>query len=337
MSGGRRRWVAAIAALAALGLGAGPAPARAADVTGDAVAERYEAGKAALEAGRFEDALVAFEAAEALVVDEVTRWQILLGLALTHELAGRPLEAIARYRAFLGRSNGSPRAAEPKWRARRAEARTSIATLEGEVLQTLGALAVEAGPEVAEVVVSSRAGAARVAPPAVLYLPPGPWSVTASVPGRAPFSREGALRVGERVNVVVALPLLAQPGPPQGAGSDRAEERSAPIAPWVAVGAGAAVIVVGGVFTGLAVADRDEVAHLSNQTGTPDVLSEHARLTARGQEREAAAWVLYGVGAAAVVTGAVLLALDVGEDEDAGRVDIGLTPGGAAVGYTSRF
>lgn len=333
----RRAWAVALATAAALAAVA--APASAAEGASVGVAERYEAGKAALEAGRFDDALAAFEAAEGLVVDEVTRWQVLLGLALTHELADRPLEAIARYREFIRRSDGSPRAAQPKWRARRSEARTSIATLEGVALQTHGALTIEGGPEVTEVVVGSPAGATRVAPPAVLYLPPGAWAVTASAPGRTAFSREGTLRVGDRLSVVVTLPLPAPPRPSPPAVADRpAGGGAAPVAPWIAVGAGAAVIVVGAVFTGLAVADRDDVAALSTRLGTPEVLAEHARLTDRGEERQTVAWVLYGVGAAAVVTGAVLLALDGDDDvEGAGRVDVGLTPGGAAVGYTARF
>ena len=76
----RAAWAWLAVTLAVSLLAAAPLEPVEAAAPADAVAERYEAGKAALAAGRFEDALAAFEAAEGLATDEVTRWQVLLGL-----------------------------------------------------------------------------------------------------------------------------------------------------------------------------------------------------------------------------------------------------------------
>lgn len=297
-------------ALLALAFASGP-QAGAAELAGPASpAARYAQGKAALEAGRFDAALEAFEAALADVDDEVTRWQLLLGVAVAHELSGHALAALESYQRFIDRAVGSPIARTPKWAERLDVARRSVATHEAAVLQTRALLVVESTSAFATVLLAGGGGEEALTPPARRYLAPGAYQVRATALGMEPFVAVLELHVGDRRRVEVALTPSPPVAPVDGVTAGVDPGGDGVHAGWWPVGVGAALIVTGAVFTGLAYADASEVERLSREPGTPDVLSEHARLTARGEDRQTASWICYGAGLAAVGAGVLWLLLD---------------------------
>jgi len=80
---------------------------------------------------------------------------------------------------------------------------------------------------------------------------------------------------------------------------------------FVALGAGAALLVTGGVMTGLASRDRDKVSSAHTEEGVVAMSKAEAEsLASSADTKDKASYVLYGLGAAAVVTGAVLWVLD---------------------------
>lgn len=319
--------LSAVVALAALST---PARAQSAD-------ERYLAGKAALEGGAFDQAVREFEAGLEAGPREVLRWQLLIGLALTHEARGDHLAALLRYRAFVERAHDSPVARSDKWSERLALARRSIVELEAKVLVERGALTLEAFDEAAKaalITVSGEGLDEQLRPPALFYLEPGRYRVSASGDGAVPYSRTVELHAGQRLTVRVALPPLPAPEPPPAetvvrAPAPQPESRDEA---WIPIGFGAASLAAGGVLTGLALADSAEVSELSDAPATKENLAEHKRLTDRGKSRQTWAWVSYGVGVAALGAGLVWL-LTGDEAESDGALEISVGPGG----YSLRF
>ncbi len=94
------------------------------------------------------------------------------------------------------------------------------------------------------------------------------------------------------------------------------------IAGLATVGVGAAVLVAGGVYAGMAKHDSDVIA--SAQVGTPYtggiVSTDH-----RGPTAASRAQALFGIGAALAVTGGALWY--VGHRQDRAQVDVAITPG----------
>jgi len=312
----------ALAALLALPALTGGASAVAAEVREPEAL--YLEGKEALEAGRFAEATAAFEEALATVDDEVTRWQLLLGVAVASELSGRPIVALEHYRRFIDRATGSPLARTAKWSERLDVARRSVASAEAEVLQTRGLLIIDGGSPFSTTVLTGAGEDEVITPPVRRYLAPGAYRVHATATGRAPFTEVVELHVGDRRRVLVELPPLAvDQGDLRVVESDGADEA------WIPIGAGAALVATGGILTGLAYSDAQEVERLSGQPGTADVLRDHARLTERGKDRQTASWICYGAGAVAIGTGVLwmVLADDAAEPGEASIAPVGVQVG----------
>jgi hypothetical protein len=117
---------------------------------------------------------------------------------------------------------------------------------------------------------------------------------------------------------------------------------------WVTLGTGAAMVITGGVLTGLASKDRAKVddaktlsigsSNLSGMTRA-DVLS----LLSSADKMSNASIAMYSIGGAAIVTGVVLAILDA-KRTSAGKpgaasvaLSAGPVPGGAVVQATGRF
>ncbi len=100
---------------------------------------------------------------------------------------------------------------------------------------------------------------------------------------------------------------------------DRASEPS--VAPWVVVGVGAGVMVVGAILLGVGAADIASVENAAAGTEWSDLADAHAR----GPDLTAAGGALLGVGAATAVIGLVWALVEGGgaRDPDPLRVDVG--------------
>ena len=187
-----------------------------------------------------------------------------------------------------------------------------------------GRVWVETDPMGARVVVDDKdVGQAPVGP---LELRRGLHRVSASLPGREVAQKDVTVEPGGEMRVRLALTPLAPPAPPRAetgpkkpAAQPQAVARVGPaprsrFAPWqwVAMGAGAAGIVCGGVLTYLAGRDRDQVTGADRKGGVvvgmsqPDAVS----LADAADKKDKASYALYAIGGAAVVTGVVLWVLD---------------------------
>jgi hypothetical protein len=172
--------------------------------------------------------------------------------------------------------------------------------------------------------------------------------------GYAPADRTVDAAAGDVLRVKVALePVavhdgsdaapdpLADPAP----GPDAAGGGTLTTAGWALVGSGAALVVGGGVFFGLAFSDRGALSDLDPALGPVEGARQYNDLSDSMETNNTVAWVLAGLGAATLAGGIVALVLDGGDDspDTEGSVQpaatFGLTPlpGGAAAVGSWRF
>ena len=282
----------------------------------------YEQARSAMKEGDPAAALDRFERLLELVEgDERETWQMLLGVALAHEHLGHMTSAIEAYRRFLGRSEAHPSVMDDAWRARRDLTAEKIAVLEQEVLLERGLISVSSTPSGARLLVDGEPvglhGAATT--PFAAYLKPGRHTLRLELEGHQPVELVVRAVVGQREPFAVSLTVRSQPPEPASTVPAPAAEE-APGAPWPAwgfVAGGGGLLVGGSVAFGLAVADRDEQASLDPAAGEEAFTARHATLTERMQLKEAVAWSLWGVGAAAIIGGVVWVLLDRGGEAGA--------------------
>lgn len=142
------------------------------------------------------------------------------------------------------------------------------------------------------------------------------------------------------------LPPEPEPPEPPDEERDEPEPPVAPVAPkdepgpdlripgWISVGTGAAGIVVGAVFLGLAAKKDKEMEAIDGEAYDPSV---HDALLEDGRRYEKAGWIVGGIGVLAAAVGAVLLvASDDGSGDDA-RPEIAPAIGPEAVAATVRW
>jgi len=110
---------------------------------------------------------------------------------------------------------------------------------------------------------------------------------------------------------------------------------------WTAIGVGAASFVTGGVVHGLAFLDAQDAEGIPNLPGRRD---EFERKRDDAKTKEITAYALYGVGAALVTTGLVLLLVDPNDSnddsddsDDTQVVPTAMGRGGAGLFVTGRF
>lgn len=158
--------------------------------------------------------------------------------------------------------------------------------------------------------------------PARLMLPVGVHRLAVSAPGRGVEHTAVTVRKGDSVQVSVILPRpLVGERPAKPGGTKPVEVTTARVRPsvyrpwwgWAMLGGGVAVVVTGGVMTWMAEKDRSEVASAIEaiRAGRPPsmTMAEAARKEASGNDKAVASYVLYGIGGAASVAGAVILVL----------------------------
>lgn len=300
--GPRRRWRARAAGLA-LGacLLARGAPATAQDSAGFAL-QRYQQGIAAFNTGGYAPALEAFRAALALQASPNTRMYVARCLV---EL-GRPAEATTEYELAVREASDRARL-DARYAATRDAAADELRALAPRVARVRVRLA--GAPPGARVRV-----AGREVPGAALGLAvvvePGSVVVEGSAPGRAPARSEVTLAPGQEREVTLAFtPVAAAAMEPRPTPASPAPVRSrADATPaWVALGIGAAGAVGFGVFAGL-MEDRWQVV-VASESCRVDCPTDIDREIDTGEAYQAIANVSLAVGAAGVVTAAVLFVL----------------------------
>jgi hypothetical protein len=294
-----------------------------ADETAARAREHYQRGTTAYEVGQYDEAIHEFAEAYKLKNDP----SILFNVAQSHRLAGHRTEALRAYRMFLVKLPGSPN---------RREVEALIANLE----QTRAANVEDPDTELSRRYFDDGSkryeahdyeGAVREFEKARLIRPaPGlDFNI-----GRAhdrlghieqaiasyrlyveakPEPRD-ATEVRERVRVLEGRLEQMRPAPPiaqPAAPSPAAAPAPAPKHPsltiaGIAVGVVGVAALAGGIACGvLAQKNGDDLTHLDQTMGTFSSGKERA-----GKNEQLAEGVLLGVGGAALITGAVLIALD---------------------------
>lgn len=295
------RFVAAIMSLASL-----PGAVRAEvpvviDAEGDAFELPYELAKRRLRDRDFAAAVLHFERALEQARTDEQAWSALLGLALTHELAGDLLAASVGYRRFLASSGRSTLASTSEWAARRVESAETIARLETALAPTHARVELVSVPESAVAIEPAIPHACAQAP-CTLFVPPGAFRFRFSAVGHEPASRSIDANAGERHPLSVALvPLVDSENSDPAARADlRLEQPDAglPPASVASFAVSGAALTLSAVFFGLAASDHSDLRALSRQPGTELTLAAYDRTLDRMQDRELVAWT---AGTTAVV------------------------------------
>jgi tetratricopeptide (TPR) repeat protein len=309
----------------------GVGPARAADAP-DASAPneqqrseakaRYEAGVAAYTAGHYKDAVDLFLAADRLAPSSPLSFNI----ARAYEKLGDDSGALRFYRDYLRRTPNAQNATDVGALVKRFEER-----LKAKGVQQMTVLSTPTGATVA------LDGAPVGVTPATLDMPPGQHHLALMLRGYADTERDIELPADHALDVVLELapapepdqaaPAAAGPAaaaaPPPSAPAP-AESHGLGVWPYVTLGAGAAALAGALTFELMRKSSEESAKDASTQVEYKDhydtMVSQ--RTTAR---------VLVGVGGALVVTGGVLLAIELGNGsptKKTARLGLAPAPGG---------
>ena len=299
-----RRWappgaaliaVTLLAATTALAQGAAPAV----DLERKAQARvKLVEGDRLLKLGEFQQALAAFKDAYDLFPSPKIRYNF----GLAYEGMGRNADALEAFDAFLIEATD----ASPETRDRAVATRTRL-------LGRVGTVRVVADVEGATIVVDGR-DMGKTAPAREIRLDPGPHLLLVDRGGgTAPFTQRLDVAAGAAVTVVVRLTPPVADAAPASTGPPPAETARAtapPVGsadshpdlgqPWrmagIAAAAAGAGFLGGGLLFGLAA-----------RSASTDVSRQYdASQDSAGRRDETLQWIGYGVGAAAIATGAWL-------------------------------
>jgi tetratricopeptide (TPR) repeat protein len=293
-------------------------PARAQSAADKASAEAlFDEGKRLREAKRYSEACPKFADSQRLDPAVGT----LLNLALCYKENGQTASAWSTYR------EAAAQAATAHQADREQLARDEAAALETKLTR----LVIEVSPEVAKVpgVEVKRDGAVvpqglwGVAAP----VDPGVRSIDVTAPGKKPYHVEAkAEGAGATAKVVVTAleddpnagavapvagapaPPPTEPAPPTDAGSKAGSTQR--IFGFVAGGIGVVSLVVGGVFTMKASSENEDALDICEDEDDPctqEDVSDHEQLVKEAEASQLNSYVWYGIGAAGLVTGAVLI------------------------------
>jgi len=257
-------------------------------------------GDRLLKLGEFQQALTVFREAYDLYPSPKIRYNF----GLAYEGMGRNADALEAFDAFLVEATD----ASPETRDRAVAARNTL-------LGRVGTLRVVADVEGAAIVIDGR-DMGKTAPARELRLDPGPHLLLVDRGGgTAPFTQRLDVAAGAAVTVVVRLAAspaatsatavaaatppeataIARPSPSVGEGTAPDRGRSWRTA-GIATAAAGAGFLGGGLLFGLSA--RSASADVSHQY---DASQDSA-----GRRDETLQWIGYGVGAAAIATGAWL-------------------------------
>lgn len=294
------RWLSSTALVGVLVVRPVAAQESCAPAPGESVRERakaeYGSGLAAYQEQRYREAIDHLTCASALVPSA----ELAYNIAVTYDAMGDAPSALRWYREYR-RQGGSD--------AESAPVRDKVAELES-ALQARGVQQVT--------IVSSPAGATlRVDDQAVgltpftLELKPGRHGYQLTAAGRASAEATFDLRADRSLDVVVELePLPPAPAPVVAASATATPPRSdepsfvSRVGTWTWVSLGAGTLLLGGAL-GVELRRRQLDSELG-ETPQRDYRERYDEMSAQ----QTTARVLVGLGAAALATGGVLLALD---------------------------
>ena len=323
-----RRWSGAFSLAVLTSLGR---PAAAADPPSDEAAteqrrslakSKYQQGAEAYAAGRFNDAVDLFLAADKLANSAILSFNIARAYEKLHDDAG----ALRWYRDYLRRS---PNAAN-------AEAvRALVADLASQLKQKgVQQLTVISSPTGATVNLDDQPVGVT---PWTGELSPGAHRVLLILRGYADGQREIELPADTPTEMTVRMTQLLTLAPPPGAGTALASASLSPsstpagkklgVLPWVVLGTGAAALGGSLAFELLRRNAENKAEQERTQVGYQDLLETM-------QGRRTAARVLVGAGGALVLTGGVMLLLDRPGSRHATSAGLLCIPG--ACGITAR-
>jgi tetratricopeptide (TPR) repeat protein len=276
---------------------AAPAPGAAAAPDPAAAARAaYRRGADLYRAGRYREAIAAFEEADRLKPSPALQFNV----GQAWEKLGDPAAALAAFARYLRLDPAAPN---------RAAVERTVRTLEARLAAT-GRQMLHVTVDAPEARVSVD-GAAPVPAPLDAPFAPGPHLVAGSAPGRRDATREVVLPAERSLEVALVLeplppPVLAARAPPPPLEATRPDPAPQPVERknWLGpIIAGSVGVVAAAVGVAMGVSARnaqDQLLAGGNDRSQADALQSKARSDAT------AANVLYGVAGAAVLTGGVL-------------------------------
>lgn len=244
--------------------------------------ELFQRGRGAYETGDFEGAVEAWEAAYELDPRPLLKFN----LAQAYERLGRLQESLDAYESFL--------AAAPSDAEDVPAARLRAAALQQRLART--GILLRGGPEGAAVIIDGTERA-RLPRPDAITVPPGSYRVQIVAEGYAPFESVIAVAPGAQVDVEVTMrPLDDEPVEASGGGGVSTI--------GIAIAAGGGALIVGGAVTGILA-----LGAAGDATTSEDSDADRARTLGLVTD------ILLGVGAAAAITGVVLMFVLGGDDD----------------------
>jgi len=216
--------------------------------------------------------------------------------------------------------------------------------VEGELAKTHRRVAISCDPAGTKLYFGQSAEGPAYHCPLTWWFPPGKRHVHATKEGCSPKTVEVHVRErGEQGGHTIRLAGIAKEpetgatNPPDGPVLPGGQTTiTKPVEPkprskaleWVLIGSGAAVAVAGGIFHGMAHSKNEDLYGEYKQREDPS-LAEKQYDAAYDDEvlpKEVVAYVLYGLGGAAVVTGIVLMAVRHGRSREDGSPLVLITP-----------
>lgn len=267
--------------------------------------ELFQRGRGAYETGDFEGAVEAWRAAYELDPRPLLQFN----LAQAYERLGRLQESLDAYERFL--------AAAPSDAEDVPAARIRAAAIQQRLART--GIVLRGGPEGAAVLIDGTERA-RLPRPDPIAVPPGSYRVQVQAEGYEPFESVVAVTAGAQVEVEVAMQAsdgVEQPTP---------TERGGVSTIGIAIAAGGGALIVGGAVTGILA-----LGAAGDATTRDDSDADRARTLGLVTD------ILLGVGAAAAVTGVVLMFVLGGDEDRATAVAPMIGPDRVGVGAIHRF
>lgn len=267
--------------------------------------ELFQRGRGAYETGDFEGAVEAWQAAYELDPRPLLQFN----LAQAYERLGRLQESLDAYERFL--------AAAPSDAEDVPAARIRAAALQQRLART--GIVLRGGPDGAVVLIDGTERA-RLPRPDPITVPPGSYRVEVQAEGYEPFESVVAVTAGAQVEVEITMQAL------QGGAAEPTDEGGGVSTIGIAVAAGGGALLVGGAVTGILA-----LGAAGDATTSDDSDADRARTLGLVTD------ILLGVGAAAAVTGVVLMFVLGGDEDRATAVAPMIGPDRVGVGAIHRF
>ena len=305
------------------------------------VAEHYQLGKAALDAGKPADALGHFKTALTQADSSLgSTWQMLLAVALTYQELEQPAYSAQMFRRFLEVTEAHSDLMTEKWRKRREVVRGQLTLLEQKLSESHAVVMVTSTPLGAKVSVNGeQAGVdGDLVTPTRLWLKPGEHVIELSLQGFAAATRTMTTRAGQLDSYSPTLSSLAPSTSPKvdvepvasQRSSSEAEQTSGSVGPWIVLSGAGAAAIVGGVMLGLAEGEAATRADIIAQGDPgaelgPTARENYEQAEANLKTYDAVSLAMFGVAGAAAIGGVLWWLLDSDDAQETDAV-FGLIP-----------